>query len=363
VARGITAAQGSRRAAVFDLCPRFLLLVIAALLVAEANAALFGLTAPHQSLSFVSVGLAACVIAIAFAVVARPRTTQDWAWVVAASLILPLGNTVMPYATGQTIRLLPHVYDEQVAALDRTLGFAPAFVFASVFKLLPSAVTSTLWIIYASLLLPVATAAALEAHRARRMGLGALPTFLVIAIVGYAIYMVLPVIGPDAYYGAVFPNDIGLAELPAPRTGMPSLHTAWVVMAFLATCGMHPAIRVAFGLWCIAMMAATLGYGEHYLTDLVGAVPFVLLLRALCAIDVPWTARARWASFAVAGGLLFVWGLAVRDMLRLTGVPGLVPGFMIGTVAMSLLWERRLARAQGLLRSVPLRDREVWRAV
>jgi hypothetical protein len=66
----------------------------------------------------------------------------------------------------------------------------------------------------------------------------------------------------------------------------------------------------------------------------------------------------------VAGGLLFVWGLAVRDMLRLTDVPGLVPRFMIGTVAMSLLWERRLARAQGLLRSsVPLRDGEVWRAV
>ena len=119
-------------------------------------------------------------------------------------------------------------------------------------------------------------------------------------------------------------------------------------MAFLTSRGM-PLARVITGVWLAFMLLATLGFGEHYLTDLVCAAPFVLALRALCASDLSSSARPRRSAFLVGVAAFFVWGLSIRGAIHPAAVPGFVPAMMIATVTVCVAWERRLARAQGLL--------------
>jgi hypothetical protein len=344
-------AKASPSAAVFSPCPWFLLILIVVLLVGEAGALSFRLPAPHTTIPPLGVLLVSLIMLVFFASISLPRNLPEWGYCVAACLILPLGNTIMPAALAEAIAFLPHVYDANVVELDGTLGVQPSFVVGALFVRFPDLA----WLcaaIYAGVLLPTAILALAEGHHGQRTGLGALSTFLVIAGAGYVIYHILPVIGPVPYFGDTFPLQSTRAHLPAPRNCMPSLHTAWVLMAFLTSRGM-PLARLISGLWLALMLLATLGFGEHYLTDLVCAAPFVLALRALCASDLPWSARARWSS-AVAGVAVFcVWGLAIRGAIEPAGIPGLVPAMMIATVTLCVIWERRLARAQGLLN--PLR--------
>ena len=78
---------------------------------------------------------------------------------------------------------------------------------------------------------------------------------------------------------------------------MPSLHTAWVLLAFLKTRGMPWPIRALNVFAAAGTMIRAFGAGEHCLTDLVVACPFVPLVRALCASELP--ARERYMPFLI----------------------------------------------------------------
>jgi hypothetical protein len=242
----VAAALPSSNAAVFNLCPRFLLLVIAALALAELDSAIVGLPPPHRGVSFATLLLGWMILGAIFAAAARPRTRRDWVYLMAAGLILPLGNMILPWACGQTIRLLPHVYDAQVAQLDATLGVQPSFMMGEVFTRYPLLASPCAYI-YGAVMFPAVLVGAIEAQYGRRMGIGALPTFLVIAGVGFLLYQLLPVVGPAPYFGRSFPFATDRSYLPAPRNAMPSLHTAWVLIAFLATRGMSLLTRIVTG--------------------------------------------------------------------------------------------------------------------
>jgi hypothetical protein len=284
-----------------------------------------------------------------FVVIARPKTIIDGIRCASAGLILPMCNVLMPAALAETMVFLPHVLDANVVPLDDAFGMRPSFVLGNLLAHSGS-VTRVCTTVYTGVLLPIALLALAEAHSGGRVGLGALPTFLMVAASGFVIYHILPVIGPVAYFGDVFPFPTIRAHLPGPRNAMPSLHTAWVLMAFLCARGMS-VTRFIIGIWLAVMLVATMGLGEHYLTDLICAVPFVLALRALCASDVPWSSTARWGGLLVGSLVLFVWGLAVRGVIHPASIPGLGPAFALFTLAVSLVWERRLAREQGLLSS------------
>lgn len=344
VAAKVSTSPLPHNPAVFDLCPLFLLLVIASILIAEVDAVIVGLPPPHQDMSAVALMGGLLVFAVPFAVTAKPRSIRDWVLVIAAGMILPLGNEIMPWASAQTIQALPHVYDQQVAALDATLGAQPSFVLGEMF-VRHRTFAAVCEYCYAVVIFPAALVAAMEARAGRRMGLGALPTFLVIAGVGFPIYHLLPVIGPGPHFGATFPLPTPLTYHTAPRNCMPSLHTAWVLMAFLATRGMPWPIRAVTAFAAAGTMIATLGAGEHYLTDLVVACPFVLLVRALCASELPLLARARVRPCLVGLVLVSAWGLAVRGIVTPASIPGVVPAAMLATVTLSLWLECDLARA------------------
>ncbi|MBS0526917.1 MAG: phosphatase PAP2 family protein [Proteobacteria bacterium] len=132
-------------------------------------------------------------------------------------------------------------------------------------------------------------------------------------LVGWWLYFVLPGIGPNmAFYAhsgttASSPAEVYLSTMlvtgDSPRNAMPSLHMAWALL--LAMTGWEMARRwFAVGVvFCALTVFATLGLAEHYLIDLIAAVPFAVAINALPALfdrDQPRAPVLR----AVIGGVL-----------------------------------------------------------
>uniref|UniRef100_UPI00292D2776 phosphatase PAP2 family protein n=1 Tax=Clavibacter michiganensis TaxID=28447 RepID=UPI00292D2776 len=122
-------------------------------------------------------------------------------------------------------------------------------------------------------------------------------TFLTIGLLGPAIYMIFPVVGPIFAYGAdggqwaavnlwpetapplITPQAMPFDGIP-PRNCMPSLHTAWATAIFVHTRTGPRFLRFAGTFWLVATLTATLGFGYHYGADLVAGVVFALTVEA-----------------------------------------------------------------------------------
>ncbi|MGW4562178.1 phosphatase PAP2 family protein [Streptomyces sp. NPDC004561] len=122
-------------------------------------------------------------------------------------------------------------------------------------------------------------------------------TFLVIGLLGPAVYMVFPVVGPVFAYGAegghwavaeLWPNTPSPVTPPhsipfdeiTPRNCMPSLHTAWATTIFVHSRKGPRILRFAGTFWLVATLGATLGFGYHYGVDLLAGVVFALTIEA-----------------------------------------------------------------------------------
>lgn len=194
-------------------------------------------------------------------------------------------------------------------------------------------------------------------------------TFLVIGLLGPAIYMIFPVVGPVFAYGAeggrwavadLWPTTstpIGaLHAIPfdeiTPRNCMPSLHTAWATTLFIHSRKAPRAMRWAGTFWLVATLTATLGFGYHYGADLLAGVVFALTIEAaMRAFDRGWDRAAvqlvsygatvftalllsyRWLPLEMAGHpyvsgplLLLATGSVIHLYVRTTGLWDATPG-------------------------------------
>ncbi|GAA2284832.1 phosphatase PAP2 family protein [Streptomyces hawaiiensis] len=122
-------------------------------------------------------------------------------------------------------------------------------------------------------------------------------TFLLIGVLGPAVYMIYPVVGPMFAYGPegghwaaadLWPDTLPPITTPyampfdgiTPRNCMPSLHTAWATTIFIHSRTGPRALRLAGTFWLIATLAATLGFGWHYGVDLIAGVVFAYTVEA-----------------------------------------------------------------------------------
>ncbi|WP_373560386.1 phosphatase PAP2 family protein [Streptomyces sp. Ag109_G2-15] len=127
-------------------------------------------------------------------------------------------------------------------------------------------------------------------------------SFLVIGLVGPAIYMIFPVVGPVFAYGPgafgtggvhwaaanLWPDTTPPISTPhpmpfdefTPRNCMPSLHTAWATAIFIHSRKGPRTLRFFGAFWLISTLGATLGFGYHYGADLIAGVVFTLTIEA-----------------------------------------------------------------------------------
>jgi hypothetical protein len=243
-------------------------------------------------------------------------------------------------------------FDHRVAFLDRRFGLDPAFTlgrFLQAFHWL----LNFAFFAYHALLLGLISLIAVQSRRSFRLGFSMLLQFAVAGMVGGTLSLLLPVAGPRYAFPDMFPAvdplrgpaDMWPSVLPASaRTGMPSLHTAWVVLLYLAARREHLLIRVLYALLVAGTLLHTLGAGEHYLLDLVVAIPLAV---GVSLIDLDSVKdRDVWVRVAGLLACTAVWVFAIRFAAPvLDSGPWIIPGLSVVTVGVPLAarwrWDNR----------------------
>lgn len=175
---------------------------------------------------------------------------------------------------------------------------------------------------------------------------------LVLSLTGYSMYLLCPVCGPKPVFGEAFPDhpppvgEVLASNQPvgtAPRNAMPSLHMASVVLAYWHARPHGRWAQLAALVFLVGTFLATMGLGEHYLVDLIVAMPFTLALHALCT---PIRHPSRWQAVGVSLLLVVGWYLLLffgtELLLRSLWLTWTISGTTTGLV----LWlEWRLYRS------------------
>ncbi|MEU6447223.1 phosphatase PAP2 family protein [Streptomyces sp. NPDC046979] len=212
---------------------------------------------------------------------------------------------VAGHKTGDTWLLItsetrPAVLDPYLATADHALG-DPSWLVGRLVEATSPVGGGILHVVYGQL--PLA-AALVGLYQLRHVAVERrfpshhlVRTFLVIGLLGPAIYMIFPVVGPVYAYGAeggqwavanLWPDTLPSIGAPhavpfdeiTPRNCMPSLHTAWATTLFVhSRTGSRP-MRYAGAFWLVATLTATLGFGYHYGVDLIAGVVFALTVEA-----------------------------------------------------------------------------------
>lgn len=250
---------------------------------------------------------------------------REWRLATLISLV-PIGMANAALGLGAIVRrLTPLTYDGALYALDGALTVPFSELAGNAFASLPALAVVCL-IAYA--LLPAAIAAGLGLEefnlrngKSRGAGVNLLLAYTVSGTIAAVLYVIAPGAGPAHAFPGAFPSQLpdvssvplGLAQFApnSPRNAMPSFHVAWAIILARSLSGSRLPLRLGAILFASLTALATIGSGEHYVVDLIAAVPFVVALEAASAHrSIAMGKRAR----AIAAGLvLFVaWIVAVR---------------------------------------------------
>jgi hypothetical protein len=144
--------------------------------------------------------------------------------------------------------------------------------------------------------------------------LNVLPAFFLAAVIGFIIYQIDPLVGPVFAFEGLYPDTLPDANHLAaplsreePRNCMPSLHTGWSLLIWWNSRGFAPWVRVMAGVCMVLTILATVGYGAHYVFDLVVAFPSTLIAQSACLVVPPAVEKRRWVTVLVSVGVTAGW--------------------------------------------------------
>jgi hypothetical protein len=260
----------------------------------------------------------------------------------------------IPYFRDQTSLDLPEVVDLQIATLDEAFGFQISSAMSSALDHLPS-LRIAAFSAYALVQIPIVVIAAICWRRRETRGMSVIPAFMIASMIGFVCYHLAPAIGPKVYFGetnpvwhapAAFLSRLPLTDFDPhhPRNSMPSLHFTWAVLVYLFSRGLPFSARVTAGTFTFLTFCATLGLREHYFVDLVVAMPLVLLVRGLCAVESGLARPEKYRGVALGAGMLVLWIGLIPAAPSLP--PALVVALSILTTALSITFEADLAAAE-----------------
>jgi len=228
--------------------------------------------------------------------------------------------------------LYPKTYDLYLYLFDGSFGFQPSFLAGR--AMAASAVLRIAAVLtYVSLPFMMAVVYALRLPKnAERPSWDLIALFLLAGIGGWALYNLVPAAGPAYIFNGNFPwRTLPYSALPRlfleqvplssdiPRNAIPSLHMAWVILLYWSSKGFSRTLRIFLALYTALTVLSTLGTGEHYLVDLVAALPFALFVHCVVSPDAKAALKRR--TLSAASGLimtLFWMGLvrfAAKTML------------------------------------------------
>jgi hypothetical protein len=269
--------------------------------------------------------------------------------------LFPVFLIVSGFSLAVTTEAHPKTYDLFLYAFDSQLGVQPSFLAGTLLQRFPV----LRWLCYAGYEgLPLAMAISFAMERAgnRPRASSTMVAFTAAAAGGFLLYNIYPATGPVHVFAKLFPGSpplspplpLRLVAVPhAARNAMPSVHIAMALL-ILWNSRLSPAWwRMIAALLLALTILATLGFGEHYLVDLLVATPFALAAQGLASRKLPWSSPLRAA--ATAGG--FVTTLAWLLYLRSPDPPGAGSGLpwvvllatAVGAISLETLLYRRAA--------------------
>ncbi len=269
--------------------------------------------------------------------------------------VLSVGsNAVAGFAHNWTAKFTPKVLDLYLYCFDASLRVQFAF-------LMGRAYATWNWFrdpgMFAYLGFPIAVALVFAGQLVRdgRIVLSAMIAFLLTGPVGVIFYTMCPALGPAYLFTSRYPwspltmdqaSHLVLESLAIPglRNSMPSLHVAWVLLAWWYSVGLSFWERSIALFFVVFTVLATLGSGEHYVIDLIVACPFALFIYALSSFYVPWSNRDRSLAAFVGLGITLVWIELLRFNVKIFWISPVIPWLAcIATVAAVIFLRQRLA--------------------
>jgi hypothetical protein len=309
------------------------------------TAALFGLILLGYlatSVFFLSTELSLCVLAgyasamssvltHAFLIIIRRRSWLEAADLMTISWIFVLAAIVSPLFLNVSGLLYP-TYDPHLFRFEAGLGIRIEAVVSWLVTVANPFAGLFLNFIYLTLWLAVVLHFALAPFERPAMPILA----VVCGIVGYSLFLVYPVVGPDFIpemqdQGIWTSSLADQVTMPAsdqlagvPRNCMPSLHCAW---AYLLIWNSRSFAR--FLRWCVYAFAAltvlsAFEVGRHWFIDVIIAFPLAAAVQALC--DARSSLRDSNRLVPLLGGSLLValWFVALRSDWFVDASPGLL---------------------------------------
>ena len=130
------------------------------------------------------------------------------------------------------------------------------------------------------------------------------------------------VFGPESFVSKLLTPDAHALEMvsgvgPNPRNGMPSMHFGWMLAASILWTQSPTKLwsRIVMLAMTVCVALATLYLGEHYVIDLIVAVPFCLAAIALTTTGVPFERPERWRTVLLGFGCWLTWVLLLRNQI------------------------------------------------
>jgi hypothetical protein len=271
----------------------------------------------------------------------------------AVSLVITLEAGIFLYFIKD---ICPTSCDPSAYAIDAALGMQWSFGMGQLFAKAPL-VKFVCYAIYVAPPPALVFVYALQTRARRPPPVDAATVLLAVLATGYSLYFIVPVCGPMYAFGDAFPHSpppldglIGtrmtVTGADAWPNGMPSLHTASVVLAYWQARPYGLWARIAAAIFLVGTLLAALGMGEHYLVDLIVGLPLSLAVYAGCMPASSTYRKQRRDAFLGGIVLLAIWyALLFFGVELLLSSTFVAWGISLATTAAVLCLERRLYRA------------------
>ena len=245
------------------------------------------------------------------------------------------------------------VFDLYLYSFDASLHTQIPFSVGREFAAHPALRTTSL-IAYMGLSIPIAVVYSGQVRRVGAKALKCFAAFIITGPVGILFYNFVPALGPAHLFGKNFPWKplpidqiqhllLEPVAIAGPRNAIPSLHMAWVLLAWWYSRKLSGWERAIAMFYVIFVGLATVGTGEHYFIDLVVAVPFALFIEALFAYEFPPLQSKRLNPIAFGLLATLAWLAALRFTPHVFWFsPALSWTLCILTIAFGLYFESRL---------------------
>ncbi len=209
-----------------------------------------------------------------------PDERKRMEWLLVATLVVEPAGTLCEAAANGISALKPMKDDLYIYRIDQALGIHSFWL---------GEITARHWQLHVLVsvgygLLPVAMLGAFAANlmwESEAEALAVARSLALNLLLALPIYLLTPVCGPQyafpafpAWPGAIVAHRIAIAAAP---NGIPSVHTssALLILWFLRRWTLG---RIAGSLFLALTIFATLGSGQHYVFDLLCAVPYASLI-------------------------------------------------------------------------------------